>query len=76
MGVFNLLPLLPWTAATSRWCSGRWCGRGGPGCCARPDPGLVDYRKLIPVSFAIFVVLVVFGALLIAADIYNPVNIA
>ena len=38
----------------------------------RPDPGLVDYRKLIPVSFAIFVVLVVFGALLIAADILQP----
>jgi hypothetical protein len=41
----------------------------------RPNPGLVDYRKLIPVSFAIFVVLVAFGALLIAADIVNPVNI-
>jgi len=41
----------------------------------RPDPGLVDYRKLIPVSFSIFVVLVAFGALLILADIVNPVNI-
>jgi hypothetical protein len=39
------------------------------------DPGLVDYRKLIPVSAAVFVVLVLFGSALILADIVNPVNI-
>ena len=76
VGVFNLLPLLPmdgghvavvlWEMVRSWWARVR----------RRPNPGLVDYRKLIPVSFAIFLVLVVFGALLIAADIYNPVNIA
>jgi membrane-associated protease RseP (regulator of RpoE activity) len=75
VGVFNLLPLLPmdgghvavvlWEMVRSWWARVR----------RRPDPGLVDYRKLIPVSFAIFVVLVVFGALLISADIFNPVNI-
>ena len=64
-----------WTAATSRWCSGKWSAGGSPGCVHRPDPGLVDYRKLIPVSFGIFVVLVAFGTLLILADIVNPVNI-
>ena len=41
----------------------------------RPDPGLVDYRKLVPLSFSIFLVLVVFGMLLILADIVNPVTI-
>jgi membrane-associated protease RseP (regulator of RpoE activity) len=40
-----------------------------------PDPGLVDYRRLIPVSAAVFVVLVAFGSVLILADIVNPVNI-
>jgi membrane-associated protease RseP (regulator of RpoE activity) len=75
VGVFNLLPLLPmdgghvavvlWEMVRSWWARVR----------RRPNPGLVDYRKLIPVSFAIFVVLVAFGALLIAADIVNPVNI-
>jgi membrane-associated protease RseP (regulator of RpoE activity) len=75
VGVFNLLPLLPmdgghvavvlWEMVRSWWARVR----------RRPNPGLVDYRKLVPVSFAIFVVLVAFGALLIAADIVNPVNI-
>jgi membrane-associated protease RseP (regulator of RpoE activity) len=75
VGVFNLLPLLPMDGghvAVVLWEMVRgWFNRR----LHRPDPGLVDYRKLIPVSFGIFVVLVVFGALLIAADIVNPVTI-
>ena len=41
----------------------------------KPDPGMVDYRKLVPLSFSIFLVLVVFGVMLILADIVNPVSI-
>jgi membrane-associated protease RseP (regulator of RpoE activity) len=75
VGVFNLLPLLPmdgghiavvlWEMVRRRFAQLR----------RRPDPGLVDYRKLIPVSFGVFLVLVAFGSLLILADIVNPVNI-
>ena len=76
VGVFNLLPLLPMDGghiAVVLWEMVRgWFNRR----LHRPDPGLVDYRKLIPVSFAIFVLLVVFGSLLIFADIFNPVSIA
>jgi hypothetical protein len=36
---------------------------------------MVDYRKLVPLSFSIFLVLVVFGVMLILADIVNPVSI-
>ena len=32
--------------------------------------------KLLPVSFSIVVVLMVFGVMLVLADIVNPVNIA
>ena len=75
VGVFNLLPLLPMDGghvAVVLWEMVRgWFNRRFH----RPDPGLVDYRKLIPVSFGIFVVLVLFGSLLILADIVNPVNI-
>ena len=75
VGVFNLLPLLPMDGghvAVVLWEMVRsWFARR----LHRPDPGLVDYRKLIPVSFAVFVVLVLFGALLISADIFNPVSI-
>jgi membrane-associated protease RseP (regulator of RpoE activity) len=75
LGVANLLPLLPMDgghAAVVIWERIRaWFAqlRG------RPDPGLVDYRKVIPVSFCIFLVLVAFSLVLIYADIVNPVNI-
>ncbi len=75
VGILNMLPLLPmdgghfavvlWERVRARFARLRH----------RPDPGMVDYRKLIPVSFGVFVILVVFGVMLIAADIVNPVNI-
>jgi membrane-associated protease RseP (regulator of RpoE activity) len=75
VGVLNLLPLLPMDGghvAVVIWERIRaWLARMR----GRPDPGLVDYRKLVPVSFSIFLVLVFFGMMLILADIVNPVNI-
>jgi membrane-associated protease RseP (regulator of RpoE activity) len=75
VGVFNLLPLLPLDGghvAVVIWERIRaWFARLR----RRPDPGMVDYRKLVPVSFSVFLVLVVFGMLLILADIVNPVSI-
>jgi membrane-associated protease RseP (regulator of RpoE activity) len=75
VGVFNLLPLLPLDGghvAVVIWERIRaWVARLR----RRPDPGMVDYRKLVPVSFSVFLVLVVFGMLLILADIVNPVSI-
>jgi membrane-associated protease RseP (regulator of RpoE activity) len=75
IGVFNLLPLLPMDGghiAVVIWERIKaWIARLR----GRPDPGLVDYRKLVPVSFSVFLVLVVFGVMLILADIVNPVNI-
>jgi membrane-associated protease RseP (regulator of RpoE activity) len=41
----------------------------------KPDPGLVDMRKLIPVSVGVFALLVGFSLLLIMADIINPVHL-
>jgi membrane-associated protease RseP (regulator of RpoE activity) len=75
LGVANLLPLLPMDGghvAVVVWERIRaWLARLR----GRPDPGLVDYRKLVPVSFSIFLVLVAFSVILIYADIVNPVNI-
>jgi membrane-associated protease RseP (regulator of RpoE activity) len=75
VGLLNLLPLLPmdgghiavvlWERIRAFFARLR----------RRPDPGLVDYRKLVPLSFVVFLVLVVFGLTLILADIVNPVNI-
>ena len=76
VGVFNMLPLLPLDGghvAVVVWERIRaWFARLR----GRPDPGLVDMAKLLPVSFSIFMILMFFGVLLILADIVNPVNIA
>jgi membrane-associated protease RseP (regulator of RpoE activity) len=76
VGAFNMLPLLPLDGghvAAILWERIRaWYARLRK----RPDPGLVDMAKLLPVSFSIFVVLMFFGVALVLADIVNPVNIA
>jgi membrane-associated protease RseP (regulator of RpoE activity) len=76
VGAFNLLPLLPLDGghvAVVVWERIRaWFARLR----GRPDPGLVDMTKLLPVSFSIFMVLMFFGIALVLADIVNPVNIA
>ena len=76
VGVFNMLPLLPLDGghvAVVIWERIRtWFARLR----GRPDPGLVDMAKLLPVSFSIFMVVMFFSLLLILADIVNPVNIA
>lgn len=74
-GILNLLPLLPMDGghvAVVIWERIRaWFARLR----RQPDPGMVDYRKLIPVSFSVFAVVVVFALMLVAADIYNPVGL-
>jgi membrane-associated protease RseP (regulator of RpoE activity) len=74
VGAFNLLPLLPLDgghlAVIVYERVRAWLARLR----GRPDPGLVDMRKLIPVSVGVFALLVGFGLLLITADIFNPVK--
>jgi len=75
VGFFNLFPLLPldgghilivvYERVRSR--IARWRHR--------PDPGMADYMKFVPVSFGLFSIIVVIGVLLILADIVNPVSI-
>jgi membrane-associated protease RseP (regulator of RpoE activity) len=76
VGAFNLLPLLPLDgghlAVVIFERIRAWFNRLR----GRPDPGLVDIQKLVPVSLLVFALLVGLGTLLIAADIFNPVHIA
>jgi membrane-associated protease RseP (regulator of RpoE activity) len=76
VGAFNLLPLLPLDGGhiavivyeRIRAFFARLRGR--------PDPGLANMAKFLPVSFSLFMIIVFFGVMLILADIVNPVNIA
>jgi membrane-associated protease RseP (regulator of RpoE activity) len=75
VGLFNLLPLLPLDgghlAVVIYEQFRSWIAR----LLRRPDPGLVDMRKLLPLSVGVFALLVGFGLLLILADVVNPVHI-
>ena len=73
--MFNLIPLLPldgghiagalWEAIRRGWAKLR----------RRPDPGPVDLAKLMPLTFAVVIVLGAMSALLIYADIVKPVSL-
>ena len=75
IGIFNLLPLLPmdgghiaiaWYEKARSWVAVK---RG------KPDPGRVDYLKLMPLTYAVIVLLGGFMLLTITADIVNPITI-
>lgn len=75
VAVLNVLPLLPLDGGhLAVVCYERIRGsinriRG------RPDPGTVDMRKLLPVTYLVVTLLLVLGVLLIFADIINPLTI-
>jgi membrane-associated protease RseP (regulator of RpoE activity) len=75
IGAFNLLPLLPLDgghlAVIFYERIRAWLARLR----GRPDPGLVDMQRLIPISAGVFVLLIGLGLLLMAADIFNPVHL-
>ena len=75
VGAFNLLPLLPLDgghiAVIVYERIRAWLARLR----GRPDPGLANMAKFVPVSFSLFVILILFSLTLVLADIVNPVNI-
>ena len=75
VGAFNLLPLLPLDgghiAVIIYERIRAWLARLR----GRPDPGLADMAKFVPVSFGLFVILILLSLTLVAADIFNPVNL-
>jgi membrane-associated protease RseP (regulator of RpoE activity) len=75
IGIFNLFPLLPldgghiaivWFERARSWLAARF---------GRPDPGRVDYNKLMPLTYAVVLVFGAISILTIAADIVNPVRL-
>ncbi|MFU8871214.1 M50 family metallopeptidase [Micromonospora sp. SL4-19] len=75
IGVFNLLPLLPldgghiaiaWFERVRSWIYARL---------RRPDPGRVDYLKLMPITYAVILIGGVFTLLTVTADVVNPITL-
>lgn len=73
--VFNLIPLLPldgghvvvalWDGIRRAWAK----------LFRRPQPAPVDATRLVPLTVVVAVVLIAMGALLMIADVVNPVNL-
>ncbi|MDX2377380.1 M50 family metallopeptidase [Microbacterium sp. LRZ72] len=73
--VFNLIPLLPLDGghiAVALWDGIK---RRGAKLLHRPPPKPVDATKLVPVTFVVVVLLVGMAALLIIADLVNPIQL-
>ncbi len=75
IGVFNLFPLLPldgghvaviWFERVRSFVAAR---RG------RPDPGRVDYNKLLPLTYLVILLFGGLTVLTLAADIVNPIRL-
>ena len=75
MGFFNLVPLLPldgghiaiaWFERARSWVAARL---------GRPDPGRVDYLKLMPLTYTLILIGGAFTLLTLTADIVNPITI-
>jgi membrane-associated protease RseP (regulator of RpoE activity) len=75
VGVFNVLPLMPLDgglAAVIGWESFRsWLARLR----GRPDPGMVDIRKVLPVMASVFLIVVLFAVVVMVADVVNPIHL-
>jgi membrane-associated protease RseP (regulator of RpoE activity) len=75
IGIFNLLPLLPldgghiaiaWFERVRSWVYARL---------RKPDPGRVDYFKLMPLTYVVILIGGAFTLLTITADVVNPISI-
>jgi membrane-associated protease RseP (regulator of RpoE activity) len=75
MGFFNLLPLLPldgghlaiaWFEKARSWFAARL---------GKPDPGRVDYLKMLPLTYVVLLVGGAFTLLTLTADVVNPITI-
>lgn len=75
VGILNLLPLLPLDGGHIAVLAYERARAGVARLRGRPDPGPVDMKKLLPATYAVVVLLVGFGILLIFADIVNPLKL-
>jgi len=75
IAMFNFIPLLPLDGGHIAGALYEAVRRGIARLRGRPDPGYVDVAKLLPVAYAVAMVLIVMGVLLVYTDLVNPVRL-
>jgi membrane-associated protease RseP (regulator of RpoE activity) len=75
VGMFNLVPLLPLDGGHIAGALWEGLKRFVAKIARRPDPGHVDVAKALPLTYAMAAVIITMGALLIYADLVNPVRL-
>ncbi|KQN98719.1 MULTISPECIES: M50 family metallopeptidase [unclassified Arthrobacter] len=73
--VFNLIPLLPLDGGHVAGALWEGLRRTFARLVRRPDPGPFDMAKLLPLTYAVAILLMGMGVLLIYADIVKPVDL-
>jgi membrane-associated protease RseP (regulator of RpoE activity) len=73
--VFNLIPLMPLDGGHVAGALYEGAKRGLARLFGRKDPGPVDTAKMVPVTFAVVIVLGAMSVLLLYADIVKPVSL-
>jgi len=73
--LFNLVPLLPLDGGHVAGALWEGVKKGWARLRGRPDPGYVDVAKALPVAYAVSLGLLVMTALLVYADLVNPIKL-
>jgi membrane-associated protease RseP (regulator of RpoE activity) len=73
--VFNLIPLMPLDGGHIIGALWEGLKRGVAKLFHRPDPGPVDTAKIVPLTFAVVIVLGAMSLLLVYADIVKPITL-
>ncbi|MGI5287986.1 M50 family metallopeptidase [Nonomuraea polychroma] len=75
IGMFNLIPLLPLDGG--HVAGGLWEGikRAYAKIMRRPEPKYVDIAKVLPLTYAIAIVMIIMASLLVYADLVNPLTL-
>jgi len=73
--VFNLVPLLPLDGGHVAGALWEGVKRQVAKLRGRPNPGYVDVAKALPVAYAVSIALIGMSALLIYADVVNPIKL-
>jgi membrane-associated protease RseP (regulator of RpoE activity) len=75
VALFNFIPLLPLDGGHIAGALYEALKRALARLFRRPDPGHVDTAKMLPVAYVVASIIAVSGAVLILADIVDPIKL-